>query len=57
MYEEEIEEARIEAKNNLRGIITEEQIGYGGYLKKEMQKILREKGIDWQKEEEEIIRN
>ena len=53
--EKEIKEARIEAKNNLLGFITEEQIGYAGYLKKEMKKILKEKGIDWQEEEGILI--
>lgn len=35
------------AKENLRGIIHEEQLGYKGYLVGEMKKLFKEIGIDW----------
>lgn len=35
------------AKENLRGIIHEEQLWYKGYLVGEMKKLFKEIGIDW----------
>ena len=40
-------EIKRKAKENLRGIIYEEQLGYEGYLVEEMKKLFKEIGIDW----------
>ncbi len=42
-----IKEAEKQAKENLRGYLEENQLGYTGALRKEMKRILKEKGIDW----------
>ncbi len=47
-YDDLVEEVRRIAKENLRGIISEEQNGYNGYLKAEMRKIFEERGIEWE---------
>lgn len=42
-----IKEAEKKAKDNLKGYIEENQIGYVGALRNEIKKILKEQGIDW----------
>lgn len=49
-YEELIKEATEQAKKNLEGIIKPEQLGYQRFLEMETEKILKEKGIEWHKE-------
>lgn len=49
-YEELVREATEQAKKNLEGIIKPEQLGYKGFLEEEMKKILKEKGVEWHKE-------
>ena len=46
-----IKNAEIEAKRRLEGFINEEQLGYIGYLRDEMKKILKEQGIEWKPDE------
>ena len=49
-YKELVREATEQAKKNLEGIIKPNQLGYQGFLEDEIRKILREKGIEWRKE-------
>ena len=49
-YEELVREATVQAKEKLKGIITPNQLGYQGFLEEEIKKILKEKGIEWHKE-------
>ena len=46
-----IKNAEREAKRRLEGFINEEQLGYIGYLRDEMKKILKEQGIEWKPDE------
>ena len=47
-YEELIKAATEQAKKKLEGVIKPEQLGYQGFLEMEIEKILKEKGIEWQ---------
>lgn len=47
----EIEET---AKANLKGIISEKQLGYKGMLYKEIKMLFKEKGIDWEPEDDSV---
>lgn len=49
-YEELIKAATEQAKKKLEGIINLNQLGYQGFLEMEIEKILKEKGIEWHKE-------
>lgn len=47
-------EIKRKAKENLRGIIYEEQLGYEGYLIEEMKKLFKEIGIDWKLDDNSV---
>ena len=49
-YEELIKAATEQAKKKLEGMIKPEKLGYQGFLEMEIEKILKEKGIEWHKE-------
>lgn len=42
------------AKENLKGIIYEEQLGYKGYLIEEMKRLFKGIGIDWKLDDNSI---
>lgn len=52
--EEIIKEAEEQAKEKLKGIINPNQLGYQGFLDEEIKKILKEKGVEWHKENKSV---
>lgn len=52
--EELLKEVEEKAKKNLRGIIRENQVGYKGYLIKEMKSIFKEMQIEWEPDNDSI---
>ena len=53
-YEELLKEATEQAKEKLKGIINPNQLGYQGFLDEEIKKILKEKGVEWHKENKSV---
>ena len=53
-YEELLKEATEQAKEKLKGIITSNKLGYQGFLDAEIEKILKEKGIEWHRKNDGV---